>query len=181
MKKTILGLVAVLAFGFVGAQTISFDKTTIDYGQVKFDSDGHRYFTVTNTGDKPLIISEVKAGCGCTTPEWSKDPIAPKKSAQIKVGYNTKLRGAFTKNIEVYSNDPKNERSVLYITGTIEDPTANPNVAKAGKPTLVTKAEEFKPTAAPAMKLEAATTESVSSQRKATARKVKASERKASN
>ena len=124
MKKSILGLVAVLAFGFAGAQTISFDKTTVEYGTVKFDSDGQRFVTVKNTGDKPLIINDVKAGCGCTTPKFSKEPILPGKTAQIQIGYNTKLRGPFTKNIEVFSNDPKNERSVLYINGIIEDPTS---------------------------------------------------------
>jgi hypothetical protein len=68
-----------------------------------------------------LIISEVKPSCGCTTPEWSKDPILPGKSAQIKVGYNTGIKGSFNKLIEVYSNDPQNNRSVLYIKGTVED------------------------------------------------------------
>ncbi len=121
MKKILAGLFMTGAIAFASAQTISFDKTTFDYGNVKAGSDGHRFFTVKNTGDKPLIISEVKPACGCTTPEWSKDPILPGKSAQIKVGYNTGIKGAFNKLIEVYSNDPANNRSVLYIKGTVED------------------------------------------------------------
>ncbi len=121
MKKILAGLFMTGAIAFASAQTISFDKTTFDYGNVKAGSDGHRFFTVKNTGDKPLIISEVKPSCGCTTPEWSKDPILPGKSAQIKVGYNTGIKGSFNKLIEVYSNDPQNNRSVLYIKGTVED------------------------------------------------------------
>lgn len=121
MKKILAGLFMTGALVFTSAQTISFDKTTFDYGNVKAGSDGHRFFTVKNTGDKPLIISEVKPACGCTTPEWSKDPILPGKSTQIKVGYNTGIKGAFNKLIEVYSNDPANNRSVLYIKGTVED------------------------------------------------------------
>lgn len=121
MKKILAGLFMTGAFALASAQTISFDKTTFDYGNVKSGSDGHRFFTVKNTGDKPLIISEVKPSCGCTTPEWSKDPILPGKTAQIKVGYNTGIKGAFNKLIEVYSNDPQNSRSVLYIKGTVED------------------------------------------------------------
>jgi hypothetical protein len=121
MKKILAGLFMAGTIAFASAQTISFDKTTFDYGNVKAGSDGHRFFTVKNTGDKPLIISEVKPACGCTTPEWSKDPILPGKSAQIKVGYNTGIKGAFNKLIEVYSNDPANNRSVLYIKGTVED------------------------------------------------------------
>jgi len=115
------------ALAFASAQTISFDRTTFDYGNVKAGADGHRFFTVKNTGDKPLIISEVKPSCGCTTPEWSKDPILPGKTAQIKVGYNTGIKGAFNKLIEVYSNDPANNRSVLYIKGNVEDVAAGSN------------------------------------------------------
>jgi len=121
MKKILAGLFMTGAIAFASAQTISFDKTTFDYGNVKAGADGHRFFTVKNTGDKPLIISEVKPSCGCTTPEWSKDPILPGKTAQIKVGYNTGIKGAFNKLIEVYSNDPANNRSVIYIKGNVED------------------------------------------------------------
>lgn len=120
MKKIFAGLFLTASFAFATAQTISFDKTTYDYGTVKNGADGHTMFTVKNTGDKPLIISKVQASCGCTTPEWSQDPIMPGKTAQIKVGYNTTIVGPFTKIIEVYSNDPANSRSVINIKGTVE-------------------------------------------------------------
>jgi len=120
MKKIFAGLFLTASLVFASAQTISFDKTTFDYGTVKSGADGHRFFTVKNTGDKPLIISKVQASCGCTTPEWSQDPIMPGKTAQIKVGYNTTIVGPFTKIIEVYSNDPDNSRSVINIKGTID-------------------------------------------------------------
>lgn len=120
MKKLFAGLFLTASFAFISAQTISFDKTTYDYGTVKTGADGHRFFTVKNTGDKPLIISKVQASCGCTTPEWSQDPIMPGKTAQLKVGYNTTIAGPFTKIIEVYSNDPENSRSVITIKGTVD-------------------------------------------------------------
>ncbi|MDO5615929.1 MAG: DUF1573 domain-containing protein [Cruoricaptor ignavus] len=129
MKKLFAGVAILGTIAFASAQTISFDKTTIDYGTVKTGAEGHRYFTVKNTGDKPLVISRVQASCGCTTPEWSKDPILPGKTAQIKVGYNTQLNGEFQRLIEVYSNDPANGRSVLYIKGKI-DPNALDEKAK---------------------------------------------------
>ena len=119
MKKLFAGLFLTASFAMASAQSISFDKTVFDYGKIETGSDGHRYFTVKNTGDKPLILTEVKPACGCTTPEWSKDPILPGKSAQIKVGYNTNSAGAFSKIIEVFSNDPKNSRSVLTIKGEV--------------------------------------------------------------
>lgn len=120
MKKFIGGLMLVGGFAFASAQTITFDKTTVDYGTIALNSDGHRFFTIKNTGDKPLILSKVQPGCGCTTPEWSTDPIMPGKSAKIKVGYNTANPGNFHKQIEVYSNDPVNGRVVLFIQGNVD-------------------------------------------------------------
>lgn len=120
MKKLLAGFAFFGAVALASAQTIVVDKETLDYGKVKPGSDGHRYFAVKNIGDKPLILSNVKASCGCTTPEWSKDPILPGKTAQIKVGYNTGINGFFKKQIEVYSNDPQNSRIALNITGTVD-------------------------------------------------------------
>lgn len=143
MKKIFAGFLLLGGIFAASAQTISFDKTTIDYGTIGKDSGGHRYFVIKNTGDKPLIISNVKPSCGCTTPEWSKDPILPGKSSVIKVGYNTANVGSFNKLVEVFSNDPANGRSVLWIKGNVdaaaaktEDPTppsTDEKVTKAKK------------------------------------------------
>lgn len=154
MKKILAGLFMTGALAFASAQTISFDKTTFDYGNVKAGSDGHRFFTVKNTGDKPLIITEVKPSCGCTTPEWSKDPILPGKEAKIKVGYNTGITGNFNKLIEVYSNDPANSRSVIYIKGNVEQlagaqtavaQEAKLSVAQASPQTKITNVAKAQP------------------------------------
>ena len=120
MKNLLAGFALLGAVAFASAQTIMVDKETMDYGTVKPGSDGARYFAVKNTGNKPLILSNVKASCGCTTPEWSKDPIMPGKIAQIKVGYNTGINGFFKKQVEVFSNDPQNGRIALNITGTVD-------------------------------------------------------------
>lgn len=120
MKKLIGGLLLFGAFAFSSAQTISFDKTTIDYGTVPVNSDGSRFFTFKNTGDKPLVLSNVQPGCGCTASEWPKDPILPGKTGQIKVHYNTAIAAPFKKSIDVFSNDPTNGRIVLYIQGTVD-------------------------------------------------------------
>ena len=129
MKNILAGLLVTASFAVASAQTISFNETTHDYGKIAKGANGTTFFTVTNTGDKPLIISNVHPACGCTTPEWSKDPIMPGKSAKIKVGYNTQLVNPFEKLVEVYSNDPKNGRSVIYIKGTVM-PDATDNAAK---------------------------------------------------
>jgi hypothetical protein len=84
MKKLVGGLLLLGAFAFSNAQTITFEKTTIDYGTVKANSDGNKVFTFTNTGDKPLIISNVQPGCGCTASDWTKEPILPGKKEKLK-------------------------------------------------------------------------------------------------
>ena len=119
MKKLVGGLLLFGAFAFSSAQTITFEKTTIDYGTVKANSDGNKVFTFTNTGDKPLIISNVQPGCGCTAFDWTKEPILPGKKGEVKVHYNTANLNAFKKTIDVFSNDPANGRIVLYIQGTV--------------------------------------------------------------
>lgn len=124
MKNILAGLLLTASFAAVSAQTITFNETTHDYGTIAKGANGETFFTVTNTGDKPLIISKVQPSCGCTTPEWSKDPIMPGKSAKIKVGYNTQLVNPFQKNIEVYSNDPQHGRTVLFIKGVVTDAPA---------------------------------------------------------
>ena len=144
MKKLFTGIALMGIAAFASAQTITFDKTTFDYGTVKNGSDGERTFTVTNTGDKPLIISKVQASCGCTTPKYDQAPILPGKSAKIQVGYNTKINGSFQKLIEVFSNDPANSRSVIYIKGVVDAGDAS---AVAPAPATKSAAVQAKPTA----------------------------------
>ena len=132
MKKLVGGLLLLGVFAFSNAQTITFDKTTIDYGTVKANSDGNRVFTFTNTGDKPLILSNVQPGCGCTASEYTKEPILPGKKGEIKVHYNTATVAPFKKTIDVFSNDPANGRIVLYIQGTVVN--ADTNIAATATP-----------------------------------------------
>ena len=70
--------------------TLEFDKLKHDYGDVKPDSDNKTVFTVTNTGSKPLVIENVSASCGCTTPIKPEKPIAPGESDVIEVIFHPK-------------------------------------------------------------------------------------------
>lgn len=106
--KRFLPLVAVLflnvaAFAQSGAK-IEFKTDTIDYGTTnKEDDNGVRVFEFKNTGNAPLIISDVKTSCGCTTPSKPTGPIAPGKSDKIEVKYNMHT-GPIRKTITVISN-----------------------------------------------------------------------------
>lgn len=98
--------------------TIKFKTETHDFGTLQEGDPAEAEFLFTNTGKKPLIIQNVQPGCGCTTPFWSKDPVAPGKTGVIKAAYGTKGRvGAFNKNITVTSTAGTN---VIYIKGTVE-------------------------------------------------------------
>lgn len=121
------------AAAFFSAQSITFNETTLDYGKVLPNADGNRIFVVKNTGDKPLIISKVQPQCGCTTPEWSQEPIMPGKTGKIKVHYNTAIQGPFQKLIEVFSNDPVNGRSVIFIKGEVDPNAPQPTAAQAAE------------------------------------------------
>ena len=70
--------------------TLKFDKEFHDFGDVKADSDVFATFTVTNTGKRPLVIEDVSASCGCTTPKKPEAPIAPGKSDVIEVKFHSK-------------------------------------------------------------------------------------------
>jgi hypothetical protein len=98
--------------------SIVFDKMVHDYGIIEQGGDGTCEFTFTNTGKEPLLLSGVRAGCGCTLPEWSKDPILPGESSVIKVKYDTRKVGPIAKAVVVTSN-AINSRVVLRITGSV--------------------------------------------------------------
>jgi len=123
MKK--IAIIALLAFvGFnqqANAQAkMEFKAETIDYGEITKGSDGVRVFEFTNTGDQPLIITEVKSSCGCTVPKKPKGPVAPGESSTIEVKYDTKRVGPIRKTVTVYSNAEEPIKS-LKIKGKIND------------------------------------------------------------
>lgn len=133
MKKFfLLSLFVSMAFTMINAQDvkiqdqplngpkISFSELEHNYGTLKKGDDGNCEFTFTNEGNEPLILSNVKASCGCTTPSWTKEPIMPGKTGTIKVRYNTNNVGGFTKTITVTSNAIDSPRVTLKIKGKVE-------------------------------------------------------------
>ena len=132
MKTTVLSLLVTIAFAavsnhsfaqLIGGPVIKFEKDTHDYGDVKKGSDGIYYFEFTNTGTAPLIISDAKGSCGCTIPEFSKDPIAPGAKGKIKVDYDSENRvGPINKSVTVTSNAENEPIKVLKITGNVLPP-----------------------------------------------------------
>ena len=126
MKRIIFLLTAlVLSIGALSAQqkkaVISAKETIYDFGEIK-EADGKvsHTFKIDNTGDAPLVLTRVIASCGCTTPEWTKEPIAPGKSGDVKIPYNPAGRPeVFAKAISIYSNGKKGSY-ILTIKGKVK-------------------------------------------------------------
>ena len=101
--------------------SIKFEKIVHDYGTIVQGADGNSEFKFTNKGKTPLILNNVQASCGCTVPEWPREPIAPGQSGSIKVKYNTAIVGTFSKSITVSSN-ALNGTVMLQIKGNVTPP-----------------------------------------------------------
>ena len=97
---------------------ITFAELKHNYGEIHFSGDGNCEFTFRNTGKTPLVLTHVKSTCGCTIPEWPDEPIKAGEQGIIRVSYDTKRVGSFTKSIYVYSN-ASNGVQRLYITGRV--------------------------------------------------------------
>lgn len=101
------------------APEITFESDVHDYGTIKQNADGGCEFKFKNTGKEPLIITNAKGSCGCTVPTWPKEPIMKGQTGVIKVHYDTKRVGAFTKTVTLTSN-AKSDTKVLTIKGVVE-------------------------------------------------------------
>ena len=84
--------------------TISVDKTEINMGVLTQGNPQTVTFKLTNTGESPLFIKHVESSCGCTVPEWTKKPVKPGSTVEIKVTYDAEYPGRFIKQIRVLCN-----------------------------------------------------------------------------
>ncbi|TAF66293.1 MAG: DUF1573 domain-containing protein [Cytophagales bacterium] len=103
-----------------GSPMITFEAKEFNYGDVKKGTIVKHTFKFKNTGNAPLIIQNATASCGCTVPEWSKEPIMPGESGEIKVEFNTDGKsGIQNKEITVYTNMPNEAAVKVQLTGTV--------------------------------------------------------------
>jgi hypothetical protein len=99
------------------SDVLQLKETTHNFGKIPQGRPATYTFEISNTGTEPLRLENVQASCGCTTPEWSKEPIAPGASANIKVGYNAYAEGPFTKTVTIIYKD--HQTKALTITGEV--------------------------------------------------------------
>lgn len=121
-------LMALSAVALMGQQpVITFEKTEHDFGKIN-EADGRVsvVFSFKNEGMAPLVLSNVRASCGCTTPTWTKEPIEPGQTGSITVTYNPNGRpGRFQKTVTITSNASEPTKKV-YIKGEVIPKQAKP-------------------------------------------------------
>ncbi|MGK2861851.1 MAG: DUF1573 domain-containing protein [Chitinophagaceae bacterium] len=111
---------------FAGAQAapessteeiLKLKETEHDFGKIPQGKPVYYTFEIVNVGSQPLKLDDVHASCGCTTPEWSREEIAPGATANIKVGYNAASEGGFDKVVTITYNT--NQSKILKIKGNV--------------------------------------------------------------
>lgn len=136
MKKIAFLLTCLSAFLVAGAQVtpapeevLIIKETEHDFAAIPQGKPVYYTFEIVNSGKTPLKLDDVHASCGCTTPEWSRDPIEPGATAKIKVGYNAAAEGVFEKYITITYNT--NLAKSIKIKGTVWKAPEGPAPANA--------------------------------------------------
>jgi len=95
-----------------------------DFGKIQQGRPVTHLFEIVNTGTQPIRLENVTATCGCTTPEWSREAIAPGASATIRVGYNSAAEGPFQKTVAITYNGGLTK--TILISGNVYKAPATP-------------------------------------------------------
>ena len=93
--------------------TIQWVSSIIDLGEVPLNVPAKAIFEFSNISSEPVFITSVRSSCGCTVPDYSKEPVLPKASSTVSAIYNAKTPGAFQKTVTVITNDNKEHKLTL--------------------------------------------------------------------
>jgi hypothetical protein len=136
MKKVVtLLFIGIMSLGLYAQEKVAkieFKTDVIDYGTIEKGSNGIRVFEFTNTGNAPLIISNVRSTCGCTVPKKPDGPIMPGETGEIQVKYDTNRVNPIRKTITVISN-ADTPTVALKIKGLVIDPEKSSVLDKKSK------------------------------------------------
>ena len=148
MKNYFLLALALIAFSFSAtaqvadpagvapavdpnAPAFKWDEDAHDFGEIPQGTPATTRYYFTNVGKTPLLITEAKPTCGCTTPDWTRDEIAPGKKGYVEATYNAANPGNFQKNVTVISNASSTPvslmlKGVVIAKPVVGDPTTTP-------------------------------------------------------
>ncbi len=110
MKRTLLLIFTLLTvtLAAVAQPRISSNKETHNFGQIEWKKPVTVEYTITNTGNEPLVLTNVTTSCACAVADWTKEPIAPGAKGTVKASFDAKALGRFDKSIGIYSNATPN-------------------------------------------------------------------------
>lgn len=133
MKKLIMSVAVLVAIAATYAQmsakaasdnpnkaSFAWESTTHDFGKVEKGKPINFEYNFTNSGDIPLIISNVKASCGCTVTDYTTEAIKPGESGMVKATYNASKVGVFSKSVTVIANTNE-DPVILVLKGEVVD------------------------------------------------------------
>lgn len=119
MKRSLLSIIALFSvvLAVVAQPRISSNKETHNFGQIEWKRPVTVEYTITNTGNQPLVLTNVTTSCACAVADWTKQPIAPGEKGMVKAVFDAKALGRFDKSVGIYSNATPN---LIYLKFTGE-------------------------------------------------------------
>lgn len=91
---------------------LQFKEMEYDFSKIPQGKPVYHFFEIVNKGKTPIKLDNIQASCGCTTPEWDREPIAPGASTKIKVGFNAAAEGVFDKYITIFYNNSSQTKQI---------------------------------------------------------------------
>jgi hypothetical protein len=122
MKK-LISLFSFIAFFALAASSqpvMTFEKPEVDYGTIPQYSDPVRKIKFKNTGTAPLIIKEAASSCGCTIPQYQREPVMPGGVGEIEIRYETHRLGQAQKSITFKTNEPTEQRILVVKVNVVD-------------------------------------------------------------
>ncbi|MFQ7083659.1 DUF1573 domain-containing protein [Bacteroides intestinalis] len=120
MKRILICMYAFAAVALTAAAQPRFssNKETHNFGQIEWKHPASAQYVITNTGDQPLVLTEVDPSCACSVVQWTQTPIAPGDKGIITVEFDAKALGHFDKSVAIYSN-AQPDLVYLHFTGEV--------------------------------------------------------------
>ena len=106
MKRSISFIITlfIITLSVIAQPRLSSNKETHNFGQIEWKHPVNVEYTITNTGDKPLVLTNVTTSCACSVASWTKTPIAPGEKGTVSATFDAKALGHFEKTVGIYSN-----------------------------------------------------------------------------
>lgn len=125
MKRNILAIITlcIVSLSAVAQPRISSNKETHNFGQIEWKHPVSVEYIITNTGDKPLVLTNVTTSCACSVASWTKTPIAPGEKGTITASFDAKALGHFEKTIGIYSNAQPNLVYLKFVGEVVQEVT----------------------------------------------------------